>query len=65
VQKFPPPQNSGAICWLSKQHDRSNEKFPSRLFSAALEPAGCAVFLLGNYMRALDQTLIERPGVTL
>jgi len=33
--------------------------------SAALEPAGRAIFLLGNFVSTRDQTFVERFVVTL
>jgi len=48
---------------LSKQHGRFREN--NFLFSAALEPAGSAVFLVGNFVSARDQMFIERLVVVL
>jgi hypothetical protein len=48
---------------LSKQHGRFREN--NFLFSAALEPAGSAVFLFGNFVSARDQMFIEHLVVAL
>jgi len=48
---------------LSKQHGRFGKN--NFLFSAALEPAGSAVFLVGNFVSARDQMFIERLVVAL